>query len=607
MRNNFFLFTTLMIIIIIFCGSASAGDNQNLTTEQENISTNYTSTQLTYNSYQTSYTSDFIVGYYINTNDPNTRINNIDWAYLKSIGVTDIYLRTQNSGNYVYVSDLPAIKSKLDSFGLRLHAWVFPEFTQAAEVANYGVGLHVDVETYDMASFIPVLTQMRAETCNQIFSLCVKAQDWDGNQRYDLLAPLCDYIVPMCYTGDYHKNIVDLAVFAKNQNNKYPGKFIIALESYESDLNTVAKSQSKILAEINAVKAYSKGVILFRLSPYLSNFDGGVSTTDIIPPKLTKTSPTNNATGISLTSPITITFSENITSATNYDAICITNLNTGKTVSIASKTISGNILTITQTNSRLYGNTYQVYIPAGAIKDINGNILIDAYTFQFTTTPQTTDTTPPTITSTNPANNTTGISLTTPITITFSENITTGTNYTGIYVKNTSTGAKVSITKTINNNTLTITQNTSRLYNTTYQVYIPSGAVKDNTGNTLTTTYSYNFTTTPQTTDTTPPTITSTNPANNTTGISLTTPITITFSENITTGTNYTGIYIKNLTTGNIVSIASKTISGKTLTLKMTYSRLSKNTYMVYLPAGAVKDTTGNSLNTSKTFQFKTV
>ncbi|MGP8023893.1 MAG: hypothetical protein ACLPHE_07705 [Methanobacterium sp.] len=47
------------------------------------------------------------------------------------------------------------------------------------------------------------------------------------------------------------------------------------------------------------------------------------------------------------------------------------------------------------------------------------------------------------------------------------------------------------------------------------------------------------------------------------------------FNENITAGSNYSGIYIKNLTTGNIVSISYDTINGYTLTIITTYSHLS--------------------------------
>jgi hypothetical protein len=102
------------------------------------------------------------------------------------------------------------------------------------------------------------------------------------------------------------------------------------------------------------------------------------------------------------------------------------------------------------------------------------------------------------------------------------------------------------------------------------------------------------------------PKVSMTSPLNNTTGASLTAPITIKFSENITVGINYSKIYIKNLTTGVIVGI-TKTISGNTLTIQMTSSRLRLDTYQVYIPAGAIKDTAGNNLATTYTFKFKTI
>jgi hypothetical protein len=63
---------------------------------------------------------------------------------------------------------------------------------------------------------------------------------------------------------------------------------------------------------------------------------------------------------------------------------------------------------------------------------------------------------------------------------------------------------------------------------------------------------------------------------------------------------------MKNLSTGKVVSI-TKSISGKTLTIKMVSGRLSKNTYQIYLPAGAVKDAAGNSLASAYTLKFKTI
>ena len=340
---------------------------------------------------------------------------------------------------------------------------------------------------------------------------------------------------------------------------------------------------------------------------YTYQFTTIAGSTDKTPPTVISTDPASGATGVSLTTPVTITFSENIAAGSNYSGIYIKNLSTGNTVSIASTTISGNTLTIKQTLNRLNNNTYQVYIPAGAVKDAAGNSLAASYTYQFQTVPAVTDKTPPTVTSTSPTSNAAGVSLTTPITIIFSENIVEGANFSGIYIKNLSTGATVSLaSKTISGNTLTIKQTLNRLNNNTYQVYIPAGAVKDATGNSLAAAYTYNFTTVAATTDKTPPTVTKTSPASGATGVNLTSAVTITFSENIVAGSNYSGIYIKNLSTGTVVSLASKTISGNTLTIKQTYSRLSKNTYQVYIPAGAVKDAAGNSLAANYTYQFQT-
>jgi hypothetical protein len=222
--------------------------------------------------------SDFIVAYYINTDDPTTTLDKINWQHLRSIGITDIYLRISNGGNYGEIfSALPTIKQETDPAGLKLHAWVFPGFSHAKEVASYGVGLHIDVENYHMADSIPELQQMRNDTTGQVFSICVKPHGYDGDQRYDLLAPISDYIVPMMYVGDYNMSLSSMANSAKSWRDKYGDKFIFALETYESDQNTVAKSSSDLLAEIEAVGSYVKGVALFRYSPSLSKFDGGIT------------------------------------------------------------------------------------------------------------------------------------------------------------------------------------------------------------------------------------------------------------------------------------------------------------------------------------------
>ena len=105
--------------------------------------------------------------------------------------------------------------------------------------------------------------------------------------------------------------------------------------------------------------------------------------------------------------------------------------------------------------------------------------------------------------------------------------------------------------------------------------------------------------------DKTEPKIVSTTPTNNAKGVSLTTPITIKFSEKITMGSRFSSIYIKNMSTGKITHTIV-TLSGNTLTIKMLKSRLYKNNYKIYIPKGAVKDMTGNNLKTAYLFNFKT-
>ncbi|UTB32330.1 MAG: PQQ-binding-like beta-propeller repeat protein [Methanobacterium sp. ERen5] len=106
-------------------------------------------------------------------------------------------------------------------------------------------------------------------------------------------------------------------------------------------------------------------------------------TIDKTAPKITKTTPANNAQGVALTTPITIKFSEKITKGTNFNNIYIKNMTTGK-ITHTTVTISGNTITIKMLKNRLNKNKYEVYIPTGAFKDLAGN-KNNAYLLNFKT------------------------------------------------------------------------------------------------------------------------------------------------------------------------------------------------------------------------------
>ncbi len=171
------------------------------------------------------------------------------------------------------------------------------------------------------------------------------------------------------------------------------------ITKYKTAPNYASSSLGNIRYE-SLVYMYSKIIDYYNTNNVLpnsilvSNINGvdtaGVTIIIRNPPKVSSTTPVNNTAGISLTSPITIKFNENIVAGTNYSKIYVKNLNTGNIVGI-TKTLSLNILTIKQSLNRLYNDSYQVYIPAGAIKDQYGTNLAIPYTLNFSTSPITQD------------------------------------------------------------------------------------------------------------------------------------------------------------------------------------------------------------------------
>jgi hypothetical protein len=99
--------------------------------------------------------------------------------------------------------------------------------------------------------------------------------------------------------------------------------------------------------------------------------------------------------------------------------------------------------------------------------------------------------------------------------------------------------------------------------------------------------------------------IVSTTPTNGATGISRTGTITIKFSENIKSSTYFNNITIKNLTTGQTITI-TKTIINNTLSLKPSSTLAANTQYQVTIPASGTKDYAGNNIQATYTFKFKT-
>ena len=222
-------------------------------------------------------------------------------------------------------------------------------------------------------------------------------------------------------------------------------------------------------------------------------------------------------------------------------------------------------------------------VPSGAIKDLAGNNFSGTTTYDFTTV----DTTSPTVITFNPADGSTTAPVGTNIVLTFSEPIQRGSGqielktysygYLGpIEAFNAATSARITIT----GSTFTLDPASTLVAGQQYFLSIPSGAIKDLSGNNYAGTATYDFTPS-AIADTTAPTI-SISSDKTSLGVGETALITFTLNESSTdftaadvtvsggtlsnfsgSGTNYSATFTPaiNSTTNAFISVASNRFS----------------------------------------------
>jgi hypothetical protein len=133
---------------------------------------------------------------------------------------------------------------------------------------------------------------------------------------------------------------------------------------------------------------------------------------DSMPPFISSTSPASGAYNIPIGNNISIRFSEKVLPGPTATYNSISVMDAGGNPVAFVKNISGGTLVINPVKYLSTGTYYKVTIPAGALKDANGNKMRTNYSFSFTTsTPMkdtNTNTTTP-VTSTTPVSNVTSI------------------------------------------------------------------------------------------------------------------------------------------------------------------------------------------------------
>ena len=227
------------------------------------------------------------------------------------------------------------------------------------------------------------------------------------------------------------------------------------------------------------------------------------------------------------------------------------------------------------------------------------------------------DPTPPTLSSSTPADDATGVAVSSNIVLNFSESVKAGTG--NILLKKSSdnsTFATIPINNAqiaISGSTVTINPTADLDNSTGYYIEIASGVIQDLSNNAfagITSPSTLNFTTVAETT---PPTLSSSTPADDATGVAVSSNIVLNFSESVKAGTG--NILLKkssdNTTYATIpISDAQITISGSTVTINPTADLDTSTGYYIEIASGVIQDLSNNAfagITSPSTLNFTTV
>jgi hypothetical protein len=203
-------------------------------------------------------------------------------------------------------------------------------------------------------------------------------------------------------------------------------------------------------------------------------------------PIVTATSPTANATNVSLTSSISATFNEKMNPATIHStSFTVVGGSTGISGSIS---YSGNTATFTPNSSLLSNTTYVCKVTTEA-KDERGNALQEDYIWTFSTGTQL----QPTIISTDPISDETGVVLNKIITATFNMPMDGATINSSSFILQQG-NVPISGTVTYAATTASFTPDVALLSGTIYTATITT-TVLNTAGDSIASNYIWNFTT----------------------------------------------------------------------------------------------------------------
>ena len=224
------------------------------------------------------------------------------------------------------------------------------------------------------------------------------------------------------------------------------------------------------------------------------------TTGDLAPPVVTTYSPADNATNVATNANLALTFNEAVQKGVGNILIKVNSVTTQTIdVSSATVTVSGNIVTIDPADFATNASV-NIEIAAGALKDLSNNNyagINNATTWNFTTVNP--DLAAPVVNSYAPADNSTDVSISSNLQLTFNESVQKGSG--NILVKQ---GGVITQTISVTDAAVTVSGNTVTInpadfnYSATVNIEIAAGTFKDLSNNNyagITTATEWNFNT----------------------------------------------------------------------------------------------------------------
>ena len=211
----------------------------------------------------------------------------------------------------------------------------------------------------------------------------------------------------------------------------------------------------------------------------------------------------NGSTGVSVTQPIIMTFSQILDPTTvNSNTLQVMNSWNGNYGLAGTYVVNGAQVTFTPTSPYPPGAT--IYVgECGGPTDVLGDVFLNGSCYgqqlvYFTVVTGSPDTTPLSVVSVNPANGATGVRPDAPVSVTFNKSINPYSVYNNgnnaLLFDGENVQDRGSITMSADNRTLTF--NSGTLYTETdYTIDLPAGGITDPSGNTLANIFTSTFTT----------------------------------------------------------------------------------------------------------------